>query len=163
MESAQLRSDQIGVVVDGSRTCFGRHWELRRIIEPRIVEGSFAMHHEVRDKRIPISGRTESGRRAKVHSSETEGRWNQHGCGFSIRTEGLTIQRELGIEFPRAPTIQHCAHCRVINRQKVRQNEEESRLGRGGSTPVLSGGQPKPFHRQVDRFTQTLQTVLTTT
>jgi hypothetical protein len=56
------------------------------------------MHLEVRDKRIRIGGRTEPGRR-QVHSSETKGRWNQHGCGFSIRTEG-PINESWASNFP---------------------------------------------------------------
>ena len=124
VERGQLRSDQIGIVAHVRRACFGRHWELCWIIEPRIVECSFAVHLQVRDKRIPISGRTESGPGAKVHSSEAEGRWNQHGSGFSVRTEGLAIQGKLRIEFPWAPTIQDGSHGCIIDSQKIREHAQ---------------------------------------
>ena len=98
VQRSQFRGDQVGVVAHVGRARFACHWKLRWVIQPWIVERSFAVHLQVRAKRIPVSCRTESGAGAKIYSGKAEGRWNQDRSGSFVRTESLAVQEQLRVE-----------------------------------------------------------------
>src|SRR6185503_1514284 len=94
---------------------------LLRIVQSRIEEGSFAVHLQIRDKRIPVTDRAPSaGPGVQVHPGLAES-WRDQGCGgFTVRTKRFAVEVEFGVELARAPAHKDFFHCRDICMQKIR-------------------------------------------
>lgn len=63
------------------------YWKLSGIVQPRINEGSFPVHFEVRHKSIPICQRAPARPSMEIHPGEPEG-----SAANRIRSQDLRIR-----------------------------------------------------------------------
>ena len=117
-----------------SKSVRRRDWKLGSIVQPGIEEPAFAMHLEICDECIPVRYRTPANPGMQVHSAQPESRRNQRGTrnvrpgdytvGDLLRIECLSVQRQLGIEFSRSPTVQHLPHRGLSSSQQISKSAQ---------------------------------------
>src|SRR5262245_36392477 len=116
VQRRQLRGDPILLVVLLSllRACCDR--VLVRVVESRIVEPAFAMHFEIADIGIPVADGTPcSGPGVVIDPGKTEGGRVEGGRRLAVRTEGLSVQVQLRVEFAWSPTGENLLYGRLVD------------------------------------------------
>src|SRR5205823_10089009 len=94
VKSSELRRDQVGVVTHVSEAGLRRDRELRRVVQPRIEEGSLAMHLEVRDEGVPVRHRAPSGPGVQVDTGQAEGGWDERRGVLAVGAQRLSVQED---------------------------------------------------------------------
>src|SRR5579863_6388759 len=116
----------VGQVRKAVRSCNG---ELLSVVQAGVEEPARAVHLEVGHERVPVRHRAPPRPGMEIYSSQAKSGRNQRGSGY-IRAcnhavadlpgvKCLAVQKQLGIEFSRSPTVEHLPHGGLIDSQKV--------------------------------------------
>ena len=126
VQPRQLRGHPVllGRHHDVPESVLGGDRESNRVVEPRIVEVTDAVHLQHRDERIPVRDRSPSGPGVQVDARQSEGGRDQGRRRLAVGPEPLAVHQQLGVELARTPRSDDGAHGRLVDAKQLGDGRE---------------------------------------
>ncbi len=111
-----MRSGRVANVPEAGARC---DRELHRVVEPRVEERAAAVHLEIGDEGVPVRDTAPARPGVQIDACQAERGRDERRGGAAVGLKGLAVERQLGVELPRAPAVEDRAHGGLVDAQEI--------------------------------------------